>query len=122
MRAEVKSRESGDLVRTNQSNGKWRQTGLLKTTIPVFRLKQILVPMDFSENSRKALRYAERFAEEFEASIVLLHVVEPMMHPEGRMIVPAALEGRRVARMDQREARLDSLRQQEIGKGIKADV
>lgn len=41
-----------------------------------FRLKRILVPVDFSECSRKALRYALPFAREFGAEINLLYVVE----------------------------------------------
>lgn len=41
-----------------------------------FRLKQILVPVDFSECSRKALLYALPFARQFGAGITLLHVVE----------------------------------------------
>lgn len=49
--------------------------------LPVFRLKRILVPVDFSGCSRKALRYALPFAEEFEASIILLHVVSPFLPP-----------------------------------------
>jgi Universal stress protein family len=32
----------------------------------LFKLKQILVPVDFSECSKKALRYAVPFAKEFE--------------------------------------------------------
>ncbi len=39
-------------------------------------LKSILVPVDFSECSEKALIYARGFAKQFGASIVLLHVVE----------------------------------------------
>ena len=41
-----------------------------------FRLKHILVPVDFSECSRKALRYALPFARQFGSGITLLHVVE----------------------------------------------
>lgn len=80
------------------------------------------MPIDFSENSKKALRYAQPFAEQFGAEIILLHVVEPMIRPEGYMIVPVALESRRVARMDEREMRLGSLRHQEIGERIKGDT
>lgn len=40
-----------------------------------FRLKQILVPVDFSTCSRKALRYAVPFAQQFGASLTLIHVV-----------------------------------------------
>lgn len=45
--------------------------------LPVFRLKKILVPVDFSDCSRKALQYALPFARQFDASVVLLHVIEP---------------------------------------------
>ncbi|MGE5316209.1 MAG: universal stress protein, partial [Acidobacteriota bacterium] len=44
-------------------------------------LKKILVPIDFSEYSKKALRYAFRFAEQFSASLTLLYVVEPTVYP-----------------------------------------
>lgn len=40
-------------------------------------LKRILVPIDFSEASLKALRYAVPFAEQFGATICLVHVIEP---------------------------------------------
>ncbi len=45
------------------------------------RLKRILVPLDFSEQSKEALRYARPFAEEFEARVILLHVVETPFYP-----------------------------------------
>src|SRR5262249_31791575 len=44
---------------------------------PVFRLQKILVPVDFSDCSKKALHYALPFAKHFSAELVLLHVVEP---------------------------------------------
>ena len=40
-----------------------------------FKLKKILVPIDFSECSRKALQYAIPFAKQFDARLTLLHVV-----------------------------------------------
>lgn len=39
-----------------------------------FHLKSILVPIDFSDGSKKALQYAVRFAKEVKARIILLHV------------------------------------------------
>jgi nucleotide-binding universal stress UspA family protein len=42
---------------------------------PALRLKQILVPVDFSDCSHKALEYALSFARQFHADITLLHVV-----------------------------------------------
>lgn len=38
-------------------------------------IRKILVPVDFSDCSRKALRYALAFARQFSAQVVLLHVV-----------------------------------------------
>jgi universal stress protein A len=46
------------------------------------KLKKILVPIDFSEPSRKALQYAISFAKQFSAEISLLHVVETVPMPE----------------------------------------
>ncbi len=46
-----------------------------------FHLQKILVPIDFSEPSQKALRYARPFAEQFGASLTLLHVMEPINYP-----------------------------------------
>jgi universal stress protein A len=44
-------------------------------------LHKILVPIDFSDHSKKALQYAIPFAEQFKASIDLLYVVEPAVYP-----------------------------------------
>lgn len=41
------------------------------------RLKQILAPMDFSPASYNAYQYALRFAEEFNAQLTVLFVLEP---------------------------------------------
>ncbi len=53
-----------------------------KTSAPgmdkkVFRLGNILVPVDFSDCSDKAVEYAVSFARQFGARILLLHVVQP---------------------------------------------
>ena len=44
---------------------------------PRLKLKKILVPVDFSECSEKALQYAIAFAKQFDAELILVHVVEP---------------------------------------------
>ncbi len=46
-----------------------------KHTDPVLQFTKILVPVDFSECSRKAIEYAVQFARQFHAEIALLHVV-----------------------------------------------
>ena len=44
-----------------------------------FSLKEILVPVDFTECTDKALSYALSFARQFGASLTLLHVIEPVL-------------------------------------------
>ena len=44
-------------------------------------LQRILVPIDFSEHSKNALKYAIPFANRFRASIDLIYVVEPTIYP-----------------------------------------
>jgi universal stress protein A len=55
----------------------------------ILHLKKILVPVDFSETSKKAFQYALRFSEQFNCEIVLIHVVEPITPLVG---APLALE------------------------------
>jgi nucleotide-binding universal stress UspA family protein len=43
--------------------------------------QKILVPIDFSDHSRLALRYALELAEIYQSEITLLHVFEQPMHP-----------------------------------------
>jgi nucleotide-binding universal stress UspA family protein len=57
-------------------------------------LKNILVPTDFSDTSANAVRYAKAFAETFQASLHLLHVVEELLvyawtPPEGSIPLAA---------------------------------
>ena len=42
----------------------------------MINLKRILVPSDFSESARLALRYGISFAREYQAELTVLHVVE----------------------------------------------
>lgn len=42
------------------------------------RIKKIMVPVDFSETSTRALPYAAALAEKFRAEVLLIHVIEPI--------------------------------------------
>jgi universal stress protein A len=48
----------------------------------LLQIKSILVPIDFSAQSEKALAYAVPFAEQFGAKLTLLHVLEPVATPD----------------------------------------
>ena len=45
-------------------------------SLPIFRLKKILVPVDFSDCSKKALVYASALARQFGAELTLLYIVQ----------------------------------------------
>jgi nucleotide-binding universal stress UspA family protein len=47
----------------------------------MIQIKRLLSPIDFSDPSRNALRYAVAFAKQFGAELHLLYVVEPAMYP-----------------------------------------
>src|SRR5947199_10708185 len=46
------------------------------------KVKEILVPTDFSEASEKALEFARKFAEQFDAHLTLRYVIEPVFYPD----------------------------------------
>jgi nucleotide-binding universal stress UspA family protein len=56
------------------------------------RMKRILVPIDFSEEATKALKYAVPLAEEFGATIQLLYVFERPMFNDPQNVTPFVSE------------------------------
>ncbi|MBM4160678.1 MAG: universal stress protein [Ignavibacteria bacterium] len=83
-------------------------------------LNRILVPVDFSEHSKKALRYAIPFAEQFKASIDLLYVIEPTIYPAdfsfGQLGYPNVENELR----ERGSGELDTLIRREIGRRVPA--
>lgn len=53
-----------------------RKGNKMETTI-----KKVLVPIDFSDYSKSALKYAVNFAKSFNADMILVYVVEPIIYP-----------------------------------------
>jgi nucleotide-binding universal stress UspA family protein len=56
----------------------------------MFRVTKILCPVDFSKPSEAALEHAEELARRFEADLVVLHVVEPVLYPVAYGLPPVA--------------------------------
>jgi nucleotide-binding universal stress UspA family protein len=52
-----------------------------KEPVPLRAVRSILVPMDFSEHSRAALRYARELAATYEARLEVVHVIEEEVMP-----------------------------------------
>lgn len=82
-----------------------------------FKLKQILVPVDFSEPSQKALEYALPLAKKFGAKITLLHIVEPVLYPES-VVVPPEMEEMNLHLMKDSRERLELLCQKTVNPAI----
>jgi nucleotide-binding universal stress UspA family protein len=53
-----------------------RKVNKMETTI-----NKVLVPIDFSDYSKSALKYAVNFAKSFSAEVILVYVVEPIIYP-----------------------------------------
>lgn len=55
-------------------------------------IKKILVPIDFSDYSKKALQYTVTFAKQFKAELSLIYVIEPVIYPAdlsmGQVVIP----------------------------------
>lgn len=66
-----------------------KEIGLPPASLPEWRLRNILVPVDFSDCSRKAMHYASCFAKQFNAEVTLLHVVVGVPPPPQMMILEA---------------------------------
>ncbi|MEF8864331.1 MAG: universal stress protein [Salinibacter sp.] len=80
---------------------------------PAWAVRNILVPVDFSDASLEALRHAKELALTYGAQITLLHAVEEVVYPSAYGVEPANLPGPQV--IDRVEESLAELARTEIG-------
>jgi len=116
---EPKRSTSAKMERTT-SQTRMEQIITPKRSSPLRKLKRILVPIDFSEPSLKALSYAVPFAEESGATISLVHIREPIAYPADiANVSPLPVSG-----MEEAEARgkLYELAYREIEELVPIDV
>lgn len=66
----------------------------------MIEIRRILVPMDFSECSRRGLRYAVALAERFGSEIVLVHAIEAPLNLPPQTLVRLDPEGPAMPIMD----------------------
>lgn len=110
MKIKPTSREGGVLLELGPQE---RQLPAQESSAaPIFKLKKILVPMDFSDCSKKALQYAIPLARQFGAELELVHVVEP--YPSIPEMGPVEVETLQDARTT-----LEATRRT-IGEGVRA--
>jgi nucleotide-binding universal stress UspA family protein len=102
-----------------RASGTARGTGAARDV----RLESILVPLDFSESSLDALRFALPFARESGARLDLLHVIQPVVAPVGPLG-----EGAYMPQADEEQnqgvafARLKKLAETEVGRPVRANI
>ncbi|MFA4923110.1 MAG: universal stress protein [Ignavibacteriaceae bacterium] len=79
------------------------------------QFNKILVPIDFSDFSKSALKYAVTFAQQYHSKLILVYVMEPVIYPPdfsmGQITLPTVN-----FEMDKRaKEELDKLAETEIG-------
>jgi nucleotide-binding universal stress UspA family protein len=84
-----------------------RGQGLMK------EIRRVLVPVDFSDASRQALRYAAAFARRMDARLILLHVIAPTSLP-GRL----GSERAKLELLQRAKAGLEDLAKEVAGPGL----
>lgn len=67
-----------------------KATGKSASPKPV-AIGEILVPVDFSDHSREALRYALDFAQRFGSKVALIHVIEQVVYPGDWVFAPVTV-------------------------------
>jgi universal stress protein A len=85
-------------------------------------ISRVLVPIDFSDYSKNALKYAVNFVKHFKAQLLLIYVVEPVIYPPdfsmGQIAIPSV-----DMEMDKRAIEeLNKLADQEIPAEIKVET
>jgi len=88
----------------------------------MYEIKKILVPVDFSDYSKIALKHAVNFAQRFNSKLFLIYVIEPMVYPTdfsiGQIAIPA-VENNLTSRA---EEELQNLVKNEIAGKLESEV
>ncbi|MDQ7815933.1 MAG: universal stress protein [Melioribacteraceae bacterium] len=85
-------------------------------------IKNILVPIDFSDYSKNALRYAVQFAKQFKAKMYLIYVVEPMIYPADFSMGQVAIPSMDADLQNRADEELKSLAKNFIESSIKSET
>ncbi|MDP3441841.1 MAG: universal stress protein [Ignavibacteria bacterium] len=85
-------------------------------------INKILVPIDFSDYSKSALKYAAQIAKFFDASITLVYVVEPMIYPADFSMGQVAIPSTDMHLHERAEEELKTLANSVIDSTIKVDI
>lgn len=87
-------------------------------------IKKVLVPIDFSDYSKSALKYAINFAKSFNAEMLLVYVVEPIIYPPDFSMGQIAMPSINIDWDTRAKEELEKLAKNEVGtvKAVKTIV
>jgi nucleotide-binding universal stress UspA family protein len=81
-------------------------------------IKKILVPIDFSDYSKSALKYAVNLSKNFNAEMILIYVVEPVIYPPDFSMGQIAIPSVNTEWDERAKQELDKLAKAEIPSGV----
>lgn len=82
-------------------------------------IKKILVPIDFSENSKSAVKYAHAMAQLFNAELIFIYVLEPILYPPDFSLGQITLPAGEIQEFDKRaHEELKKISDEEISQGV----
>ncbi|MBU0561556.1 MAG: universal stress protein [Bacteroidetes bacterium] len=85
-------------------------------------IKKILVPIDFSDYSKNALRYSISFARTFSAEVCLIYVIEPMIYPADFSMGQIAVPPQEINFNNRAKEELEQLAEKEFGPDLNVSV
>lgn len=86
------------------------------------KLKRLLVPVDFSDCSMRALDYALALGEACQARLILLHVVEPAAYPQSALALVPSLEETNQTLLEAGRERLAALCRKRLGHRMQTET
>ncbi|MFA3783151.1 universal stress protein [Melioribacteraceae bacterium 4301-Me] len=85
-------------------------------------IKKILVPIDFSDYSKNALKYAVNFAKYFNAKMYLIYVIEPIVYPADFSMGQVAIPTINIDIHKRAEEELNSLAKNFVGTELEVET
>ena len=89
---------------------------------PALSPRRILVPVDFTPLSSKAVAEALQLAVHGSGEVLLVHVVEPVIYPVDSLVVPAAMEDTTMVMVQNARKRLKEIQEQAAQRGVKCEA
>jgi universal stress protein A len=99
-----------------------KQNSPKRTSSAAFAPKRVLVPIDFSELADEAVVQAVQIASHSGATILLLHVVEPVVYPVDSLVVPAAMEDANLQLVQNSKKKLSEIQDEVALRGVKCEA